>query len=310
MQIYQPNSNIQPHQNTSPSKSRTNAHVSVVKNESTSSQFTTNDTQTTSITPSQQIVINCSSVSPVISTMFNVDEIDSYSHKPNSIVNVVHVSSNDETTYKFTTNAKANISPEIASEQTTVASNAANVILLKIAKGVAVSSDKKLAARIFFDEGSQRSYVRSGFAAQLGLNSISCELLSVSGFGGTVAQHNYGVTEIGLETPQGIEHVRVLITEEIIQPLDHSGYSQFKSHPRLQGLTLANDFEEDKFIVDILLGADAAYRFLGEIIQDHSQPLIKESHFGDVLYGPWLTTAIIGNHAIKDSEVVTKYIVH
>ena len=135
----------------------------------------------------------------------------------------------------------------------------------------------------------------------------------MSGFGGTVAQHNYGVTEIGLETPQGIEHVRVLITEEIVEPLDHSGYSQFKSHPRLQGLTLANDFEEDKFVVDILSGADAAYRFLGEIIQDNSQPLIQESHFGDVLYGPWpqnamLTTAIIGNHAIKDSEVVTKYI--
>eukprot|EP00795_Rhopilema_esculentum_P000542 gene542-biopygen7104 len=231
--------------------------------------------------------------------MFNVDEIDSYSHKPNSVVNVVDVSSNDETTYKFTTDAKANISPEIASEQTTVASN---VILLKTAKGVAVSSDKKLAARIFFDEGSQRSYVRSGFASQLGLNPISCELLSVSGFGGTVTQHNYGVTEIGLETPQGIEHVRVLITEEIVQPLDHSGYSEFKSHPRLQGLTLANDFEEDKFVVDILLGADAAYRFLGEIIQDNSQPLIQESHFGDVLYGPWSQNAMLTT-AIIDSEI-------
>ena len=97
--------------------------------------------------------------------MFNVDEIDSYSHKPNSIVNVVHVSSNDETTYKFTTDAKANISPKIASEQTTVASNAANVILLKTAKGVAVSSDNKLAARIFFEK--VRSAVTSGQALHL-----------------------------------------------------------------------------------------------------------------------------------------------
>ena len=102
--------------------------------------------------------------------MFNIDEIDSSSDKPNSFFNVVHVSSNDETTYKFTRYAKTNISPEIASEQTTVAdviqSNAANVILLKTAKGDAVPSDKKLAARILFDEGSQRSYVMSGFAAQ------------------------------------------------------------------------------------------------------------------------------------------------
>ena len=116
-----------------------------------------------------------------------------------------------------------------------------------------------------------------------------------------------------METPQGIEHVRVLITEEIFKPLDHSGYSQFKSHPRLQVLTLANDFKEDKFVVDILLGADATYRFLGEIIQDNSQPLIQESNFDDVLYGPWpqnamLTTAIIGNHAIKDFEIVTNFI--
>ena len=45
----------------------------------------------------------------------------------------------------------------------------AAVILLKTAKAVVVVNDKTLVANIFFDEGSQRSYIRAGFAEKLGL---------------------------------------------------------------------------------------------------------------------------------------------
>ena len=114
----------------------------------------------------------------------------------------------------------------------------------------------------------------------------SHEFLSAHGFGGKVTEHSYGVTDIGLETPSGIENVCVLITDEIVQPLQQYCFSDFSSHPRLRDLPLANDYKDNSFTVDILLGADAAYRFLGNVSQENSHPLIQESNFGYVLSCP------------------------
>ena len=141
-------------------------------------------------------------------------------------------------------------------------------------------------ARIFFDEGSQRSYVRTAFANKLNLAPTTYEYLTVHGFGGKVTEHSYGVTDIGLETPSGIENVRVLITDEIVQPLQQYCLTDLKSYPRFRDLPLANDYKDNSFTVDILLGADAAYRFLGNVSQENSHPLIQESKFGYVLSGP------------------------
>ena len=79
------------------------------------------------------------------------------------------------------------------------------MILLKTAKAVAISANKKLMVRIFFDEGSQRSYVRMAFASQLEVAPKKYEfylhIVSEERFlnGGN------GVTDIRLETPTGIE---------------------------------------------------------------------------------------------------------
>ena len=171
-------------------------------------------------------------------------------------------------------------------ENTTVTSNVTSTILLKTAKTVASSANKKFMARIFFDEGSQCSYVRTAFANKLNLAPTTHEFLTVHGFGGKVTEHSYGVTDIGLETPLGIENVRVLITDEIVQPLQQYCLTDLKSYPRFRNLPLANDYKDNSFTVDILLGADAAYRFLGNVSQENSHPLIQESKFGYVLSGP------------------------
>jgi len=56
-------------------------------------------------------------------------------------------------------------------------------------------------ANIFFDEGSQRSYIHAGYAEQLGLQPESYKRLPVSGFGGVVAKQSYSISTIG---PSGI----------------------------------------------------------------------------------------------------------
>ena len=107
----------------------------------------------------------------------------------------------------------------------------AKAILLKTAKTVAISAERKLTARIFFDEGSQRSYTRAAFAPALNISPTSYEIFSVCSFGGSVTEKIYGVTKIGLETPTGIEHVAFLVTDEIVKPMNQRYSSDIKSDP-------------------------------------------------------------------------------
>ena len=160
------------------------------------------------------------------------------------------------------------------------------MILLKTANAIAVVNDKKLHANTFFDEGSQRSYVRTEFANQLGLTPESYELLLVAGFGGFVTKQNYSVSTIGLETPSGIKHIKVFFSDRIVKPLNKNGCSRSKHDPRFQELDFANDFKEENFQVDILLGADAAYRFLGTVDERIQEPCIQQSKFGVIVLGP------------------------
>ena len=124
-------------------------------------------------------------------------------------------------------------------------------------------------------------------ATQLDLAPKKCEILSVHWFGGKVSKRSYGVTEIGLETPTGIENVCVFATDKIVRPLQHC-FQDLQSHPHFRDLPLANDIKDNSFTVDILLGADAAYRFLGNVSPASSHPIVQDSKFGYVLPSPLL----------------------
>ena len=77
----------------------------------------------------------------------------------------------------------SDIANSFSTERKTSLNASKHVILLKTAKATVVVNDKTVIANVFFDEGSQRSYIRAGFAKQLGLKPESYELLSVSSFG-------------------------------------------------------------------------------------------------------------------------------
>ena len=90
-----------------------------------------------------------------------------------------------------------------------------DVILPKTTKPVVVLNNKILISNIFFNEGSQRSYIHARFAEQLGLQPDLYKCLSISGFGGVVTKHNYCVSMIGLEARSGIELVKVLMHQNV-----------------------------------------------------------------------------------------------
>ena len=248
--------------------SSTNTHAAIITNDTFTATPVT-ATVPTADPSSQLITSNCAPV---------------YHFKPVDMLNDSHLSPSTPISDKLP-NVVLNSAGVTKTDDNSYNANH-NTILLKTAKALAVVKDTKLSANIFFDEGSQRSYIRTEFANQLGLTPDSYELLSVSGFGGSVTKHNYGVSTVGLETLSGVESVKVLMSDEIVKPLNHTGCSDLKNYPRLQELQLANDFLEDHFAVDILLGADAAYRFLGAVDDRYPEPFVQNSKFGYLISGP------------------------
>eukprot|EP00794_Sanderia_malayensis_P001767 gene1767-biopygen1613 len=264
--------------------SRANTHAAIITNESSTASSAPENVSTANST-SQPITTNCA---PLLNIDIN-DCLDDDPPYPS-----LHI--NDKSSY---VNRTAKLKPP---QSTNAPSEAANQqIILKTAKAVAIANDKKSNANIFFDEGSQRSYVRAEFANQLGLNPESYELLSVSGFGGTITKRNYGVSTLGLETTSGVELIRVLFSDEIVKPINQSGCYNLKNDSRFKKLEFANDFSDEHFQVDILIGADAAYRFLGSIDNQFQEPFIQKSKFGLVISGPFpKPIPELGNPALSE----------
>eukprot|EP00794_Sanderia_malayensis_P006385 gene6385-biopygen5284 len=264
--------------------SRTNTHTAIITNESSTASSAPENVSTANST-SQPITTNCA---PLLNIDIN-DRLDDNPPYPS-----LHI--NDKSSY---VNRTAKLKPP---QSTNAPSEAVNQqIILKTAKAVAIANDKKSNANIFFDEGSQRSYVRAEFANQLGLNPESYELLSVSGFGGTITKRNYGVSTLGLETTSDVELIRVLFSDEIVKPINQSGCYNLKNDSRFKKLEFANNFSDEHFQVDILIGADAAYRFLGAIDNQFQAPFIQKSKFGLVISGPFpKPIPEMGNPAVSE----------
>ena len=84
----------------------------------------------------------------------------------------------------------------------------------------------------------------------------------------------------------GIELVKVLVSDEIVQPLNQSCCLHLKSDARIHDVEFANDFTDANFEADILLGADVAYRFLGPIDERFKVPFVQQFKFGFIVSGP------------------------
>ena len=172
--------------------SRTNANANIASR-STSNAPSAADAETIRDSSSKPTTTNCVPV-------FDNDLISNKSHAHIDMKSSTEVFSG--TRVKNIVVSVATIS-SVNSQQNSPKPKA-DVIFLKTAKAVVVVNDKTLVANILFDEGSQCSYIRAGFAEQLGLKSQSYKRLSVSGFEGVVIKHNNCVATIGLQTPSDI----------------------------------------------------------------------------------------------------------
>ena len=90
-----------------------------------------------------------------------------------------------------------------------------------------------------------------------------------------------------------------------MQPLNQRGCSCLRTDPHFHDFKFANDFNDDNFEVDILIGADTAYRFLGSIDTRVNDMFIQTSKFGSIVSGPLPTELSLQANLAKLQEVPT-----
>ncbi|MCG8430167.1 MAG: hypothetical protein MJA29_03230, partial [Candidatus Omnitrophica bacterium] len=135
--------------------------------------------------------------------------------------------------------------------------------------------------------------------------------LGVNGFRASYSKDRYGLATIGIVTSDGIKRVPLLITEDVVSPISQRGWKECLKLPYIQGLELADDFLDENFIVDILIGGDYCWHFFkGECVRGDG-PTAHMSNVGALLIGslrndqPGIATdSIVSNCCITESVCV------
>ena len=166
---------------------------------------------------------------------------------------------------------------------TTITHTTKGSVLLQTARANVSNGSKSAPARILFDTGSQRSYIRKSLQHRLGLNPIGKETLQLNTFGeNTSKRENCDVFKINLANKSGGSSVEITaigfptICARLPSSIDASEY------PHLDGLELA-DFDpcsssSNSDSIDILVGADHYWDLvIGDVIHGRNGPTVVSS---------------------------------
>ena len=160
------------------------------------------------------------------------------------------------------------------------------VILLETGKVKLNNNDREITAGVLFDRGSMASYLRRETATKLGLQPHSQQSLHVNGFGGHTSKKSYDVAHVDVKTNEGLKTIEVLVTDEIVKPINQEGWAACKEYNHIAGLKLANDFSEKTFTVDMLIGCDYAFEFLENRLIKGNGPTVQFANIGCLVSGP------------------------
>ena len=190
----------------------------------------------------------------------------------------ISFSSNENLRETESTNASSNISEE---------DEPSEIVFVKTAQASVEYCGRTVnQANIFIDEGSQRSYITRHLAHSLEIIPYSKQEMIVHGFGGHSSRKTYDVARIGVVTHEGVQDIDVLITDEIVHPIDQTGWNQYVSKTRVQEFQLADQYDQNEFVVDILIGVDQVWLFMSEhVFKSDEGPSIQMSSLGALLSG-------------------------
>ncbi|XP_070579115.1 uncharacterized protein [Ptychodera flava] len=163
-------------------------------------------------------------------------------------------------------------------------------VLLKTAViPMSVGDRKPINATVLFDDGSNRTFITQRFADKLNLKSDTHENVSLSTFGDNSKQiHSMKSAMVTLHEQNGhTSTVNALIIPEISSNLFNHVSAEILNSDHLRGLKLAHPVSNVKTMeIDVLIGADQYWNFVGNHIVRGAGPTAISSKFGYLLSGP------------------------
>lgn len=191
---------------------------------------------------------------------------------------------------------------------TNVARTKPNVILQTARAFVRGRNESKIIeARVLFDGGSQRSYITNELQEKLGVKRQRTETLHLNTFGGkNYSRQKCDLIELSVGKNGEETMIKALTFPTICSKL--SSKIETSSYPHLQGLDLADDFEDPtNSTIDLLIGSDYYWEFItGNVIKGNSGPVAVKSKLGWILSG--VVEASESNHSQEVHS--TNLIVH
>ena len=171
-------------------------------------------------------------------------------------------------------------------------SNNQGQILMMTASAEAenIENGEKLDCRIVFDSASQLTYMSENFAKKLGLKTHDTGALTINTFGGQSKKINSKGVEVMLKGEEGKGHViNAVVMKEMCAPIASQKISktELEKFEHLKGLKLADNHVDKEKGIDILLGLDNYFKFVGEgLIKGQGEgPVAVKTTFGYVLAG-------------------------
>lgn len=135
---------------------------------------------------------------------------------------------------------------------TVSSSHSQNPVVLKTAVASVQNGEFIRKANIFIDEGSSLSYMTTRLAKELCIKPRCSKTVHINTFGGTVSTSTYAVGSVCILTDEGAVKVDVIVT-----PIDRRNLAASLNSPHITKLQLADDFRQDYFHVNLLIGLDS-----------------------------------------------------
>jgi hypothetical protein len=183
-------------------------------------------------------------------------------------------------------NDSANSSPQVSSAMT---NQNKKPILETCISWVLPNSKEKYSGRIFFDNGSEQTFITQDFAKELGLEGPTTDLqMSVAG-GHTLPPTKEKLVKFQLQSLDGSyvsPKIEAITTKTITKDLRPITIDP-KDYPHLAGITFTETYPRKEVKVDILIGVTHyATLIKGEIIRGQlDEPIAVATKLGYILSG-------------------------
>ena len=163
-------------------------------------------------------------------------------------------------------------------------------VLFKTAKiPISTRTSGVIQAAVLFDEGANRTFVTEDFAKRLHADTNTTETIDLAAFGSKKKRLTSMKTAIfALHDNTGKKsEIEALLIPEISRDMNNFVTPDLLSLPHLKGLKFAHPVStQERFDIDMLIGADYYWDFIGDKIIRGTGPTAVSSPFGYLLSGP------------------------